>query len=220
MGRRIFSASGTPSANIFIHNSCIKPCIARTPPRRGYHVTSSCNFGVPAMPVGVLLEDASSLDDGDIVAGARHELQAHGKILVGETAGNGKCRKPAQIPDATLRNGVRESRLQIQVQRGSRDRLSGSHQYIKRVEHGVHLFLQEVTTPLRLHVVRAGKLFIDVPGELTQRVGQFADAPGKYFFTTFSAASAALATPDSGFFQAFVSQPTFSARDFNSIEGE
>src|SRR5258705_1408582 len=114
MGRRIFSASGTPSANIFIHNSCIKPCIARTPIRRGYHVILSCNCGVPAMPVGVLLEDASSLDDGDIVTSASHELQAHGKILVGETAGNGKCRKPTQIPDAALWIGVSESCLQIQ----------------------------------------------------------------------------------------------------------
>src|SRR5712671_907297 len=97
MGRRIFSASGTPSANIFIHNSCIKPCIARTPPRRGYHVTSSCNFGVSAMPIGVLLKDARGLDNGDIVTSASHELQTHRKILVGETAGNGECRKPAQI---------------------------------------------------------------------------------------------------------------------------
>src|SRR5258705_5732612 len=102
MGRRIFSASGTPSANIFIHNSCIKPCIARTPVRRGYHVILSCNFGVPAVPIGVLLKDARGLDDRDIVTSASHELQSHGKILLGETAGNGKCREPAQIPDAPL----------------------------------------------------------------------------------------------------------------------
>src|SRR6266403_3956591 len=97
----------------------------------------SCNFGVPAVPVSVLLKDARGLDDGDIVTSASHELQSHRKILVGETAGNGKCRKSAQIPNAALRIGVRESRLQIQVQGSCRYRLCRGHQYIECIEHGV-----------------------------------------------------------------------------------
>src|SRR6267142_4581334 len=138
-GRRIFSRIGPPIKNMSFHISCIAN---RTSTRRGYHVTlpcnSSCNFGVSAMPVSVLLKDARGLDDGDIVTSASHELQSHRKILVGETAGNGKCRKPAQIPDAALWIGVRESRLQIQVQRSCRDWLRGRYQYIERIEHGDH----------------------------------------------------------------------------------
>src|SRR6266853_4462459 len=113
IGRRIFSASSTPSANIFVHNSCINPCITRTPPRRGYHVTLSCNFGVPAMPVSVLLKDARSLDDGNIVARARHELETHRKIFVSETARNGKRRKSAKISDAAQRISKRKPSLKI-----------------------------------------------------------------------------------------------------------
>src|SRR6267378_4687247 len=184
-GRRIFSRIGPPIKNMSFHISCIAN---RTSTRRGYHVTlpcnsvahaipRSCNFGVPAMPVGVLLKDTRGLDNRDIVASASHELQSHRKILVGETAGNGECRKPAQISDATLRIRVRESRLQIQVQRSCRDWLRGRYQYIERVEHRVHFLLQDVPNALRLHVIGAGKLFVYIPGKLPKRISQFADAP-------------------------------------------
>src|SRR5260221_14342168 len=99
MGRRIFSAIGTPKTNMFVHISCI----ALTPLARGYHVTltrnsvtqfrhaiPSGNSGVTAIPVGVQLEDARALNHGEIVAGARPELQAHGKFLFREPAGNGR----------------------------------------------------------------------------------------------------------------------------------
>src|SRR6266436_2490557 len=123
-GRRIFSRIGPPRTNMSRHISCI----ALTPPAADYHVTLSRNSGsrnsgsrnsgsrnsrVFAMPVGMLLVGARGLDYGDIVAGASHELQAYGKIFVGEAAGNRKRRQPAQISDAAQRVGVRKSGLEI-----------------------------------------------------------------------------------------------------------
>src|ERR1700720_4475904 len=109
IGRRIFSAMGTPKTNMFVHISCI----TRKPPGRDYHVTLSRNWRVSAMPVGVQLVGARGLDYRNVVAGASHELQAHGKILFGEAAGNGKRWQPAQVADAAQRIGVRESGLEI-----------------------------------------------------------------------------------------------------------
>src|SRR6266478_6861466 len=113
-GRRIFSRIGPPRTNMSRHISCI----ALTPPAADYHVTLSRNSGsrnsrVFAMPVGMQLVGARGLDYGDIVAGASHELQAYGKIFVGEAAGNRKRRQPAQISDAAQRVGVRKSGLEI-----------------------------------------------------------------------------------------------------------
>src|SRR6266404_9480274 len=123
-GRRIFSRIGPPRTNMSRHISCI----ALTPPAADYHVTLSRNSGsrnlghailgsrnsrVFAMPVGMQLVGARGLDYGDIVAGASHELQAHGKILFGEAAGNRNRRQPAQITDAAQRIGERKARLEI-----------------------------------------------------------------------------------------------------------
>src|ERR1700736_1593385 len=123
IGRRIFSAIGTPRTNISFQISCI----ALRPPARGYHVTWSCNSGVSAMPVGVQLIGTRGLNDGDIVAGASHELQAYRKILFREAARNGEGGKAAQISNAAQRIGVSEPRLEIQFQRRCSDRLRYSH---------------------------------------------------------------------------------------------
>src|SRR5260221_14678879 len=125
MGRRIFSAIGTPKTNMFVHISCI----ALTPLARGYHVTltrnsvtqfrhaiPSRNSGVSAMPVGVQLVDARALNHGDIVDGARHELQTHGKILFREAAGHEQSVNPAQITDPTQPIAERTASLEIHLQ--------------------------------------------------------------------------------------------------------
>jgi glutamate synthase domain-containing protein 3 len=65
------------------------------------------------MPVGVQLVGARGLDNGNVVAGASHKLQAYGEILFGKAAGNGKRGQPAQISDAAQRIGVRKSGLEI-----------------------------------------------------------------------------------------------------------
>src|SRR3984893_19131773 len=111
IGRRIFSAIGTPRTNISFQISCI----ALTPLARDYHVTlsrnsgvtqfwvhailGSRNFWVSAMPVGVQLIGARGLNDGDVVAGAGHELQAYRQILFREAARNGERGESAQVPD-------------------------------------------------------------------------------------------------------------------------
>src|SRR5579859_1210344 len=109
MGRRIFSSSGTPRKNM----SFQIPCIAIAPPAKAYHVTLSCNSGVPAMPVGVQLEGARGLDYGEIIAGAGHELQADGKIFFGEAARDGEGREAAQIANGAQRVGEGQAGFQV-----------------------------------------------------------------------------------------------------------
>src|SRR5258706_4044594 len=109
IGRRIFSAMGTPKTNMFVHISCI----TLTPPAADYHVTLSRNSRVSAMPVSVQLVGARGLDYGNIIAGPSHELQAHGKILFRKAARNRKRGQPAQITDAAQRIGERKTRFEI-----------------------------------------------------------------------------------------------------------
>src|ERR1700740_1835018 len=99
-GRRIFSRIGPPRTNMSCHISCI----ALTPPGRRV----SRNLRMPAMPVSVELIGARGLNYGDVIAGARHELQADGKIFVGEAARDGKGGEAAQISDAAERIGIVE----------------------------------------------------------------------------------------------------------------
>jgi len=65
------------------------------------------------MPVGMRLECPPRLDDRKIVARSADKLQSHREILFCETAGNGHCWKPADIPDATQRVGECQIGLEI-----------------------------------------------------------------------------------------------------------
>src|SRR6266403_1279466 len=49
------------------------------------------------MPVGMQLEGPPCLDNRKIVAGSAHKLQPHREVLLGESARDGHCRKPANI---------------------------------------------------------------------------------------------------------------------------
>ena len=55
------------------------------------------------MVSGGLLEGAAGLEDGGVVASAGYELQADGKIFVGETARDRQRRETAQIADGAER---------------------------------------------------------------------------------------------------------------------
>jgi len=50
------------------------------------------------MPIGVLLKDARGLDDGDIVTGARHELQSTGRFLSVKPQGTESAGSPHKFP--------------------------------------------------------------------------------------------------------------------------
>ena len=83
-----------------------------------------------AVPGGGLLEGAAGLEDGGIVSGAGDELQADGKIFVGEAAGDGKCGQAAKVANGAERIGEGEAREEIQVQGSGGDGLRSSDEHI------------------------------------------------------------------------------------------
>jgi len=120
------------------------------------------------MPVGVQLVDARGLDDGDVIAGASHELQAYGKILFREAAWYRQSGEAAQISDAAERICVRKPSLEVQVQRRRGDRLRYSHQQVKGIKQCLHFLLENLADALCLQIIGAAKLLVHVAGDLSQ----------------------------------------------------
>jgi hypothetical protein len=65
------------------------------------------------MPVGVELIGARGLNHGNVVAGARHELQAYGETFFREAARDGEGGEAAQISDAAQWVGIVEPGFKI-----------------------------------------------------------------------------------------------------------
>src|SRR5580704_10620895 len=116
------------------------------------------NLGMSFVPVGVLLERACRLDNGDVVTRPRQKLQSGGKILIRESAGNGKRWKTAKIPDAAKRIRKDEAGFQIEFQRRGCDGLRSGHEHVERFEQRVHCFLKNFSYFQRLQVVCGGIL--------------------------------------------------------------
>src|SRR2546430_7442018 len=124
IGRRIFSARGSPITNM----SFQMLCITELPPHRVLRMRAGIvllavheilkltrsrrllvNPWMSLMPVSVQLEGSPCLNYRVIVTGSAYELQPGRKILVRESTRNGHCRKPADIADAAEGIGDRKS---------------------------------------------------------------------------------------------------------------
>ncbi len=94
------------------------------------------------MPVGVLLKGFCGANNRCVVAGTFDELQANGKVLVGESAGNRKRRQSAEIADGAewIRKQQSVSRLVSSGVGGNR--LRRGDQHVEAVEHLGDFLLQ------------------------------------------------------------------------------
>jgi len=128
------------------------------------------------MPVSMGLEYSSRLDDAKIVTGPAHKLQSDGEILLRETTRNGHRRQPANIAEATERIGKDETGLKIQGQRRRWNRLCRRREHVKRLEQGIHFLLSDFSHLKSLQIIGCGILLVDVAGDLSKRISQFADA--------------------------------------------
>src|SRR5260370_35467503 len=124
IGRRIFSASGSPITNMSFHVSCIAvapPRVARTDydkgrrrPRPRMSGGFLTNLRMPFVPIGMRLEGSPRLNHGKAVTGSTQDLQPNGKIFAGDSARNGHCREPAEIPDGAEGLGEAQPGLRLQ----------------------------------------------------------------------------------------------------------
>src|SRR5206468_1457450 len=116
IGRRIFSARGSPMTNMSFQVSCITGLPPRSVRRDSFHAVNEIakrtlsrrllmNPWMSLVPVSVQLEGPPCLDYRVIVTGSAYELQPDREILVRESTRNGHCRKPADIADAAERIG-------------------------------------------------------------------------------------------------------------------
>src|ERR1700730_11106413 len=97
---------------------------------------------MPLVPVSTLLVGPRSLDDRKIVARSCDKLQAGREVFFGESAGDGKRWKTAEIADASKWVRKDYARFQIQFQGSRWNGLGSRHQHIEGVKHFIHLFLQ------------------------------------------------------------------------------
>ena len=97
------------------------------------------------MPVGMQLEGPPRLDNRKIVARSTHKLQSDRQILLGETARNGHCRKPADIADAAERIWKCKVGLEIQRQRRRCNGLRGGGDDVKCLKQGIHFLLDDLS---------------------------------------------------------------------------
>ena len=111
------------------------------------------DFRMPFVPVGVLLEGAGGLNDGEIVAGATNKLNADGEIFFRESTRNGKRGQAAEISDAAEGIGERQASLEIHFERRSRDRLRRGYEQIYGLKEVVHFLLQLFADPLREQII-------------------------------------------------------------------
>ncbi len=132
------------------------------------------------MPVGVLLIRARRLDHGEIVSCAPHELQPYREILLGKTAGHRESRQAAEVADGTQRIRKRKIRFQVHLQRRGCNGLCCCHQHVEQIKQIGHLLLQNFPHTQSLQIIGSGILLVDVPGDLSERVGQFTHLAGTY----------------------------------------
>src|SRR6266849_5000922 len=186
IGRRIFSAKGSPMTNISLQVSCITrspPCrrlalfhtlrellkavrsYNRFPASLDFH-TILTNFWMSLVPVGVRLEGPPRLDYRVIVARSTNELQSDGQILIRESARNGHRRKAADIADAAERIGKSQISLEIQRQRCCWNGLGCRRNNVKRIKQGIHLFLSDFSHFEGLQIVCRGILLVYIAGDL------------------------------------------------------
>jgi len=75
------------------------------------------------MPIRGLLKNAACLQGGRIITGAGDELQANGKMFLGEAARNRKGRQTAKIADSSKWIGKRKIGEEIRSEGSGGDRL-------------------------------------------------------------------------------------------------
>jgi len=99
-------------------------------------------------------------------------------LLLPETSHNPIDHHDREIADAAEGIWKSEIGLQVGLERSRRNGLSGGHQHVKRIKKRFHLFLQNLPYAERAQIIRGRVLFVDVAGDLAQRVCQFAHPPG------------------------------------------
>ena len=126
------------------------------------------------MPIRVRLKHAAPLESPrNRRRRGRRTVSPTGRCLSVNPQGTAKRGQPAQIADAAKRIGKGQPGFQVQVKRSGGNRLRRRRQHVERIEQVRHLFLQNIANALRLDVIRARKLLIDVTVDLSERVGQF-----------------------------------------------
>src|SRR5260370_14594447 len=98
---------------------------------------------MPAVPVGVLLEDARSANHRGVVAGFGDELQANRERVVSETTGHGKRWQSTKVADAAERIGKNKFRLEIGFERRGGNWLRRRDKYVEILEQVGHLLLRD-----------------------------------------------------------------------------
>src|SRR6266576_497610 len=182
IGRRIFSARGSPMTNISFQTSCITglpPWDARRNSfsrrneiaKRTWSRQFLMNPWMSLMPVGVKLEGSPCLNYRVVVPGSGYKLEADRKIFVRKSAGDGYRRKPADIANATERIGKSQIGLEIQGQRRRRNRLGCCSEDVKCIKHGIHFLLDDFSHFKGLQVICGGILLVHVARDLPQWIG-------------------------------------------------
>src|SRR5258708_17522617 len=97
------------------------------------------------MPVGMQLEGPPRLDNRKIVARSAHKLQSDRQILLGESAGNRHCRKPADIANAAERILKCQIGLEIQPERRRCNELLGGGDDVKCVKQIIDFLLDDLS---------------------------------------------------------------------------
>src|SRR5260370_40318680 len=99
------------------------------------------------MPAGMQWEGPPRVDNRKIVARSAHKLQSDRQILLGESAGNGHCRKPADIANAAERIWKCQIGLEIQPETRRCTGLRVGARDVKCLKQSIHFTLYDLSQP-------------------------------------------------------------------------
>ena len=125
------------------------------------------------MPIRVLLEKFGGGDHGTIVTNAADKLNSDRKFFRAQAARDADRGQSTKIANAAERISKTQARFEVGVQSAGGDGKGCRCDHIELIEERIDFVLQHSANLLRAQIIHSGYLFVDVAGNLAERIAEF-----------------------------------------------